>query len=240
MMLDQNEWHLYEVYDAKTRTRKNIGTLDTYAYFIQSLYYDYQFNPNTIKLDSLSNLDLIKKLIKSVYEQFWDINDGGFYLSSNLRKDLLTRIKSGTDMPIPDPNAVMLENILQLYYYTGEESYLNRAETGLQLNANASTKNPTFYGAQLIATQWYLYGSTDIAIIIKNVSEIPKHGLFLLDYYIPRIHIQISDDKNILLPLFKEKQVLNDKTTYYFKCSPPTNEFTQFTEVLNSNFSKIT
>lgn len=231
---DQKENILYEVYDPQSKLKKNIGTLETYANFIQALFIDQIYYPND------SNFILIKGLIESVINQFFDKDKNDFYLSSNLRKDLLTRIKSGSDMPIPAPNGVMIENLLQYFYYTNEQSILEGIEIGLKRYIPNAIRNPNMYGAHLMALQWYLYGSSDIAVVFKDDLNIIEIYQLISNYFIPRLHLQISKPERINIAQFKEKGLLNNSITFYicnnFKCEPPTNNKNVFIESLNSHF----
>lgn len=237
VLYDEKDKILYEVYDPQSNSKKNIGTLETYAYFIQALFTDQIYYPND------SNFVLIKDLLDSVSKQFLDKDDRIFYLSSNLRKDLLTRIKGGSDMPIPAPNGVMIENQLQYYYFMGEQSLLKDIELGLRSYIPQAIKTPSMYGAHLMALQWYLYGNADIAVIFRDEIDISEFSQLISNYFIPRLHLQISNLERLSIAQFKEKGLLNQKNTFYicynFKCDAPTNDKDIFIASLNSHFLKF-
>jgi uncharacterized protein YyaL (SSP411 family) len=227
---------LYRVLDANTMQRKIIGHLDDYAYFLQALLQDFQYFPNT------SSMSLIRKLIDITIDQFWDSSNQVFYYSSSKNTDLPTRLLSGADMPLPNPNAVMAENLLRLHYYLGNPdnpSYLNKAESILSSFIENAKSNPTGYGAILIALQWYLYGSVDIVVIndLKPKDEVLQ---IIHRFYIPRLHFgyfnkSFSHD----LPSIINKFNITSKYSFYFclhfNCMPSTNDWDIFVDQLEKN-----
>ncbi len=53
---------------------------------------------------------------------------GGYYLAADDTSDLILRPLSASDDSVPNPNATMLQNLADLYSFTGDTSYLKRAD----------------------------------------------------------------------------------------------------------------
>ncbi|MHA1454217.1 MAG: thioredoxin domain-containing protein [Promethearchaeota archaeon] len=230
---------LYRVLDAESGNRKIIGHLDDYAYFIQALFDDFQYYPTP------TTLNLIQQLIDITHEQFWDVSNKAFFYSSSLNSDILTRLKTGSDMPLPNPNSVMVENLLQYHHYVSdpeEPKYLERAELALLPYIETAYSHPTGFGAALMAAQWYLYGSIDVIISEDNKTDEEIYD-FVHDYYIPRLHLWFKKEIPSELQSFSKKFELNSKYSLYFcmnfNCLPPTTDWNVLSEQMNKNLIKI-
>jgi uncharacterized protein YyaL (SSP411 family) len=181
-------------------------------------------------------------LIDSVHDQFWDADNLGYFYSSNLNTDVLKRLKTGSDTPLPNPNSVMVENLLQYHYYTGDKDYLEKAEYVLRLFSEQAYNHPTGFGAMLQSMQWYFYGSIDIVITNPKLTldEIEKD---LNNFFIPRMHLWVGEGIFPELKAFSDKFSFNSKYDYYFcknfQCLPPTMDWVVFTQQLNQNLHKI-
>ncbi len=230
---------LYRVLDENTKNHKIPGHLDDYAYFIQALFDDFLYFPKS------STLNLIKLLIEIVQEQFWDSSSHGFFYSSSLNKDLLARLKTGSDMPLPNPNSIMAENLIQYHNYISDAEnllYLEQAKKSLLPYIDAAISYPTNYGALLLSIQWYLNGSIDLVITNEQ-----KHSdeIFQLinSYYIPRLHLLYKKQTLEDMRSLSIKMRLDSKYYYYFclhfNCLPPTKSWEGFIQLLNQNLIKI-
>ncbi|MBN2156274.1 MAG: thioredoxin domain-containing protein [Candidatus Lokiarchaeota archaeon] len=227
---------LYRVLDPESGIRKTIGHLDDYAYFIQALLVDFQYYPNR------ATYSLIRNLIEIVETQFADRENQGYFFSSKLNTDVSIRMKLGSDMPLPSPNAVMAENLLQLYYYTGEETLLHKAEFALLSFIDQAHTHPTGYGAVLLSLQWYLYGSIDIVILDKSKSV--EHMItFIHTFYTPRLHLWYQEKVLPELRALLEKFSFNDKYSLYlcknFQCFTPTDDWSAFINLMKRNLIEL-
>lgn len=237
IMYDSESQILYEVYDAESATRKNPGNLDSYAYYIQALYDDYNYTQDK------ESLLLVEELIDVVENQFHDEKVGGYFYSSEIKDDVPVRLKRGADMPLPSPNAVMGENLLQLHYLNAEQSHYQKAESTMSLFMRKALANPTAYGTFLTTAQWYVYGSTDIAILYSDENDKEKYEWLIKNYYIPRLHGLVSGDNVSTFAAFRDKKVVDDSSMFYFchrfDCKAPFSVFSSLNEVLESIFIKF-
>ncbi|TFG17882.1 MAG: thioredoxin domain-containing protein [Promethearchaeota archaeon] len=238
-MFSPEEKNLYRVLDANTMIPKIIGHLDDYAYFIQALFEDFQYFPDP------TTLTLIKELLDITYDQFWDGNENGFFYSSSLNLDTFIRLKTGSDMPLPNPNSVMAENLLQYHFYIADPddpTYLERAEQTILSYIETAYSHPTGFGAALIAAQWYLYGSTDIVITDEKKTEEEIYAT-IHNFFIPRLHLWNKKEIPLELHSFSRKFDLNSKYSFFFclnfNCLPPTSDWDVFLKQLNEQLIKL-
>jgi uncharacterized protein YyaL (SSP411 family) len=61
-------------------------------------------------------------------DKHYSAENGGYYLSADDTGDLVIRPLSASDDAVPNGNATMLQNLVDLYLLTGEQSYLKRAD----------------------------------------------------------------------------------------------------------------
>lgn len=96
------------------------ATLEDYAYLIKGLISLWRADPKD------SWLDAAKALMAQAGEIFGDTAGGYFYTRQS--EQLLARIKSGTDSAMPNANAVMLHNMIDLFEITKDKSWRTVAE----------------------------------------------------------------------------------------------------------------
>jgi uncharacterized protein YyaL (SSP411 family) len=95
------------------------GTLEDYACLSKGLLTLYRVLPDQPLLDAATSL------MKRADELFYDKNGGYFFTEA--AGDILIRIKSPDDSALPNANAIMLHNLIELHAITNEASYKDRA-----------------------------------------------------------------------------------------------------------------
>ncbi|MBT8338865.1 MAG: thioredoxin domain-containing protein, partial [Desulfatitalea sp.] len=73
---------------------------------------------------------------------FWDPNQGGYFLTPATRPDLPVRPKEAYDGAVPSANAVALNNLVVLNRQTGLERYMKRAEQLIQALGGSVRRQP--------------------------------------------------------------------------------------------------
>ena len=63
---------------------------------------------------------------------YWADDHGGYYLAADDTDDLIVRTINALDDATPNANGTMVSNLMQLYLWTGEERYRDRAEAIVQ------------------------------------------------------------------------------------------------------------
>ncbi len=65
----------------------------------------------------------------AVMNRHYGADSGGYYLAADDTSDLILRPHSASDDSVPNPNATMLQNLADLYSFTGDTAYLKRADS---------------------------------------------------------------------------------------------------------------
>lgn len=127
------------------------GFLDDYAYFIWGLIELYQVSFKVMYLQNA--LDLNYQMIKD----FWDKDEGGFFLTSNESEPLIYRPKETYDGATPSGNSVAAYNLVRLLEIMGDDSGLkNMAERQLQFLNKEIVEYPAGHSFSLLALSQYL------------------------------------------------------------------------------------
>ena len=143
---------LYRIYkDGKSSIA---GCLEDYAYFFEALITLYE-----ISLQS-EWLSKARQLADAMIDEFWDKDEGGFFLSGKLREQLVAKLKNPADEAMPSANAIASMALLKLGRLTGNKTYIEKSEetikafqifmeqspvafTGLLSTLSASNLSPT-------------------------------------------------------------------------------------------------
>jgi len=213
--------------------------VDDYAFLIQALIEMYQSDFDKQWIDWAEDLQL-----KQI-ELFWDKKDKGFFYSREDDKSLIFRKKDFTDNAIPSANAISALNLLRLSGLTHNEIFKTHADELLSAMSGQVSRAPMAYASSLIAFDYALDNSKEIAIIAGDASDKTAHiSTFLKQTFLPNVVYglcteNISDDQR--LPLLKNKTLHNDLTTIYVcefgNCSAPTNDFKK-AKILIENLKK--
>ena len=110
-----------------------------YAFFIMGLLELYRtlFDP-----DVLSQAIFLQE---QMLNEYWDEDNGGFFLTSKESKDLPVRPKEIYDGALPSANAVSLLNMLHIAKLTGDKRWENRASEIVRAYSGTVEKYPSAY-----------------------------------------------------------------------------------------------
>jgi uncharacterized protein YyaL (SSP411 family) len=145
---------------------------------------------------------------------------------------LIHRPKDPFDHAVPGGNSVATLNLLRLYYYTGEEELIHKAEKMLRLFRDRMEDEPSSFGQMLCSLDFYLETPKEIVIIgprdhndaqallrLVHGSYVPNKILLVID------PAQDTGDAFAHLPVGEMTQVQGRATAYVchnFACSAPT------------------
>ncbi len=73
-------------------------------------------------------LQTAKNLTTILNDNYWCPDYGGYFTTAKNRQDVIIRGKTGADEATPNPNAIMISNLMMLYSLTGEEAYREKAQ----------------------------------------------------------------------------------------------------------------
>lgn len=184
--------------------------LDDYAFYTAALIELYNST-----LDE-KFLEKAKQFCDEAVKQFYDNQNGGFYLSKSDNKELFMNPKETYDGAIPSGNSIMAYDLVRLYQLTESKKYGELAEKQLAFLSSAAGNYPSCMF--LIAKIMFDCPPEHITVVLKEGDKIVDLKMRLP--FLANIRI-ISE--NARFPL------LNGKTTYYVCknnfCVPPTNVY---------------
>ena len=102
-------------------------------------------------------------------KEFWDIQIGGFFFTSEVSEDLLARQKEIYDGAIPSGNSVAMLNLLRLFQLTGNEDYEKKAEIINIVFADNVRATPSAYSFLLIAIDYAIGPTYSLVVAGESV-----------------------------------------------------------------------
>ncbi len=139
--------------------------IDDYAFFAGALLdlFETTFDP--------SYLETAVNLARGGFEQFEDIEQGGFFSTVGNASDLLLRIKDDYDGAEPSGNSVATEVLLRLAQLTGDDEFRQRAERSLRAFAPKIKMQPTIAPQMLVALGRWLAAPEQVAIRCAEIDD---------------------------------------------------------------------
>ena len=203
--------------------------LDDYAFFIWGLLELYEATFNVTYLTEAVQLSNI------MVEEFWDINNGGFFLGSENSEKLIVRAKTGYDGAMPSGNSVAAMNCSKLNRITGETKWAEISDKIFMTFSNEIQKTPSGYASMVNAFLFNVDSPKEIVIVGSSKDDKTKKSIEKIkSAYVPSkvIIFKDTDDKlNKLSPLAKwtvTQETIDEKTTFYicqdFACKIPTTD----------------
>ena len=212
--------------------------LDDYACFVACLIDAFEATSEQ------RYLALAEQFHQGTVANFWDEVQGAFFLTGPDHETLIQRPKDPFDHAVPGGNSVATHNLLRLYYYTGEEEHMRRAERTLRLFRDQMEDNPFSFGHMLCALDFYLETPKEIAIIGRR--EAPDTQALLRvahEAYVPNKILLVIDpvvgagEAFAHLPVGEMTQLRGQATSYVchnFACSIPTTDPAGLADLLKS------
>lgn len=192
--------------------RSGKGFLEDYAYEVFALLSLYGAT-----LDK-RYLEEAKEFCKKAVHDFWDGEQGGFFLYGEENESLILRPKETYDGAVFSGNSAMAYNLVQLSLLTGGNEFEDIAERQLQFMSSEAKHYPVGYAMFLVALSDYSDLPREITVVVKDKEDLAE------------LPFQISLDSIVcVLDGPTEEYVLkNDRTTFYVceghMCKPPVNE----------------
>ncbi len=139
---------LYVSYRKDKRSEK--GFLDDYAFQIYGLIALYEATLESVYLEKA------KRFCDKVVMDFYDEEQGGFFLYGSESEQLILRPKETYDGAVFSGNSAMAYNFVRLFYLTGEPGYQKMAEKQLSFMEKEATRYPAGYAMFLVALSDYI------------------------------------------------------------------------------------
>jgi len=152
----------------KDRQGKLNAYLEDYAFFIDALLDLHEATFESMYLEKARNF------ATQMIDQFYDLEEAGFFYTSADHEALITRTKASADQSIPSGNAVAVQVLLRLFYLTGEKDYFKKAEQTLQFFSQAMEANVFGMGNMIAAADFYLRKPKEILLAGKRESPETK------------------------------------------------------------------
>ena len=112
---------------------------------------------------------------------FWDEKEGNLFFTSDDHERLIIRTKNFYDLAIPSGNSVAASNLIRLYHYTQDDTYLDKATRIMKSGARPAAENPFGFGQLLAAMYLYVKKPVEVAVIGKGAMSDWLKSTFLPD-----------------------------------------------------------
>ncbi|MDW0122103.1 MAG: thioredoxin domain-containing protein [Nitrososphaeraceae archaeon] len=200
--------------------------LEDYAFYVGGLLDLFAANSKQEYLDkSIRYTDFM-------LQHFWDDKEGNLFFTSDDHEQLISRTKSFYDLAMPSGNSMAASNLLRLYHYTQNNSYLDRAVRIMKAGSQSAAENPFGFGQMLNSIYLYVKKPVEIAVFssddnsnTNNSSLVP----WLNRQFLPGSMIAIVHPRELAklqyYPFFKGREAEGGRETAFvckdFTCSPP-------------------
>ena len=175
-------------------------------------------------------LEQSKRWLEELDLRFWDSGNGGYFFTADDADDLIVRTKSIHDNAVPAGNGTMLAVLARLFYLTGEEAYLRKAEAVLAAFSGEIGRN-FFPMSTFVNAAEFLSNALQIVISGKR-GDAATDALArqVLDLSLPNRILTIVDPETKLPsghPAAGKGQVDGKPTAYVcagLTCGPPVTD----------------
>jgi len=224
--------HRFRENDADVR-----GNANDYACFIMGLVQLYQstFDPFFLKQ--------AVRLQDIMLNEFWDSENGGFYLTSSVARDLPVRPRELVDGPIPSANSAALVNLLNLSLLTGDPRWENRAHHLIRSVGGSIQANPSAHTHFLIGLDLALNPGPSMVIAGEPDDEDTRQMLSVFNrYFLSNSVILLKSRRHAkhlieIAPFTGSVCRQAGKATAFvcrnFSCHQPTTDLTEFQNMVS-------
>ena len=207
--------------------------LDDYAFVTWGLLELYESTYKTAYLGEAV------RLTNQMISDFWDIKNGGLFMTAKDSEKLLYRDKQIYDGAIPSGNSVAAMNLLRLGHITGETDYINKAEAIVEAFSGTVDKYPAGHAFLMMVLEYAMNPNYEVVIVGKKGKKDTNAMLNALrQSFLPgKIVVFLPEDKTVaaeitqLVPYTEYMVPIDGKATAYvcmnFVCQLPTTKVSQ-------------
>lgn len=144
------------------------GKIDDYAFYCYALLMLYRVT---------YRVDFLEKALSfgnDMTDQFFDMENGGFYIYARDAQKLIVRSKEIYDGAIPSGNSVAAFVLYKLAQLTGEEKWQELFRKQIRFLAGNIADYPSAYSFTLLAMMQVLYPSRELICLEPNEEEIEE------------------------------------------------------------------
>jgi uncharacterized protein YyaL (SSP411 family) len=210
--------------------------LEDYSYLIDALVslYEASFEVRWLR----AALGLAEVMV----EQFWDDQEAVFFFTGRDHETLIARGKDPYDNATPSGNAMAVTGLLRLARLTGRADLLDRAAATLKLYGGVMGEHPSAVGQMLVALDFYLGPTREIAIVgDPGDPETTRALRAVRSGFRPNQVVALLAPGATVpseVPLLVDKVPVNGKVTVYvcenFVCQAPLTGAEQVERALNA------
>jgi hypothetical protein len=219
---------LYRVYTDRPSVA---GYLEDYSCLIEALLELYN---TTQDEDFLENA---KALARSCDEKFYDHDHGGYFFVQSKDRDATAQDRPVTDFSVPGSNPQMAMNLIKLFYFTDDQTYIDRAQSLVEGFFEMCQQYPLGHGT-FFAAMDYLINLPEQVAIVATGKEI--EGRELVDMVNSRLIKKITmldyGQFKMRPGVFEGKTLTEGKPTAYFckdsTCTVPLTDRQDILEML--------
>ncbi len=156
-MLASNDGRLKRTF--KDGQSKLNAYLEDYAFYISGLLDLFAVNSKQEYLDkAIMYADFM-------LQHFWDEKEGNLFFTSDDHEQLISRTKNFYDLATPSGNSIAASNLLRLYQYSQNNSYLDRAVRIMKAGSSSAAENPFGFGQMLNSIYLYVKKPVEVTVI---------------------------------------------------------------------------
>ena len=230
-----NDGELYHAYiDGEISVK---GGLDDYSFLIWGLLNLYRA---TLKIEYLKKaIDLADVMFKN----FWDEEDGGFFISNKDQNELPIHKKEVYDGAYPSGNSISLIDLVLLSQITGDEKYGEAVEQMIEAFSGRVSKNPGQFTMFLTALQSWWSGGEKIVLVgereeVENFLEVLRRRFLPNRVLILKDHENKKELKDFIEFISSISKVKRKPTAYIcenFSCKEPITDIEEFERMLEKS-----
>ena len=166
------------------------GHLPDYAYLTWGLTELYQASHEPRFLAAA------REVVDELIDRFWDVDQGGFFMTPADGEPLLARLKDYDDGALPSGNAVALLCLLRLSRLTGDATLDEYASRLMASAAPRVSRYPSGYTGLLIGLEFLECGPTEVVLSGPSGSDVGRGMLEALrrEYLPGTVVLRVSED----------------------------------------------
>ena len=179
-------------------------------------------------------------------ELFWDGKDGGWFATTGDDPSILLRVKEDYDGAEPSAGSIAVDNLMTLWYLTGNEAFLGKVERTLNRFGNRLGQLARVLPMIMAALARYHATPTQVVLVgVRGANDLNALERVVASHYLPftvRVIVSPSEQQDELgrrLPYVKAVQMVTGAATAYvctkFSCREPVT----VPETLNEQLRRI-
>ncbi len=190
----------------KNNIAKHPAFIEDYAAYIQALLDVYEITSD------IQYLEIAISCNKYVNAHFGD-SDGLFFFTNKNQKDIPIRNKDFYDNATPSGNSIMLQNLIRLHIFTGNNELYQQSVRMISSLKVSMIKHGSSFGNWLTAALQFVYPIAEVVIMGKEAHEMADK---VMQMYYPHLLMQFSKKENTDYPLLMGRY--SEKATFIYLC----------------------